>query len=66
MATNETNNSENGTNRKPRWKRPKEKEEFTEAEMARIKATQDVLEIIREMKEEGVFDDILKEKTSKI
>lgn len=66
MDVTETQKSENGTSRKPLWKRPKEKKEYTKAEMERIKATQDVLEIIREMKEEGVFDNILKEKTSKI
>ena len=66
MATTETNNSENGTNRKPRWKRPKEKKKYTEAEMRLIESTREVLKIIREMKEEGAFDDILKDKSSKV
>ncbi len=66
MAATETNISENGTNRKPRWKRPKAKKKYTEDEMRLIETTRAVLEIIREMKEEGAFDDILKDKNSKV
>ncbi len=66
MSTTETDISENGTNRKSRWKRPKAKKTFTEAEMRRIEATRAVLEVIREMKEEGVFDEIQSEEISKI
>ena len=66
MAITEPNISENGTNRKPRWKRPKAKKKYTEAEMRLIETTREVLQVIREMKEEGVFDDILKDKNSKV
>lgn len=66
MATTEPNISENGTSRKPRWKRPKAKKKYTEAEIQRIEATRAVLQVIREMKEEGVFDEIQSEEISKI
>ena len=46
MDITETNNNTNGTSRKPRWKHPKEKKEFTEAEMARITASRDVMKVI--------------------
>lgn len=62
MEKNQTNNKSNGA--KPRWKRPKEKKKYTEAEMQRIKATRDVLKIIREMKETGEFDEFLAEEHS--
>ncbi len=65
MTITKTNNSKNGTNRKPRWKRPKEKKKYTEAEMRLIETSREVLKIIREMKEEGAFDDILKTKVQK-
>lgn len=65
MDITETNNT-NGTNRKPRWKRPKAKKKYTEAEMRLIETTREVLQVIREMKEEGAFDDILKDKSSKV
>ena len=66
MDITEIQKSENGTNRKPRWKRPKAKKKYTEAEMRLIETTREVLKIIREMKEEGAFDDILKDKSSKV
>ena len=62
MAASETNISENGTNRKPRWKRPKEKKKFTEAEMRLIKASRAVMEVIQEQKARGDFDEIIKQK----
>ncbi|MGI8640010.1 MAG: hypothetical protein ACR2MG_08635 [Pyrinomonadaceae bacterium] len=66
MATTETNNSENGTNRKPRWKRLKEKESFTEAEMARIKASRAVMKVIQKQIERGDFDEYLDKEVSKL
>ena len=63
MNTNKINGGENGA--KPRWKRPKEKKKYTEAEMQRIKATRAVLEVIREMKEAGEFDEFLAEEHSR-
>ena len=66
MDITEINNNTNGTSRKPRWKRPKAKKKYTEAEMRLIETTREVLQVIREMKEEGVFDDILKDKNSKV
>ena len=65
MATTETNGA-NKNGAKPRWKRPKEKKHYSEAEMRLIKASRDVLDVIREMKEEGEFDYILKNKKSKV
>lgn len=62
MATTETNSSENGANRKPRWKRPKEKKKYTEAEMRLIETSRAVMEVIREQKENGDFDEIIKPK----
>ncbi len=64
MEITQTNNGKNRT--KPRWKRPKEKKKYTESEMELIETTRAVLEVIREMKEEGEFDHILEKKTSKI
>ena len=61
MATTETNISENGTNRKPRWKRPKEKKKYTKAEMRLIETSRAVLEVIREQKARGDFDEYLKD-----
>ena len=66
MATTETNISENGTNRKPRWKRPKEKRKFTEAEMARIKASRAVMKVIQKQIERGDFDEYLDKEVSKL
>lgn len=62
MATTEINNSENGTNKKPRWKRPKEKENFTEAEMRLIETSRAVMEVIQKQKERGDFDEIIEPK----
>jgi hypothetical protein len=64
MKNAQTNGNKDEAKR--RWKRPKEKKKFTEAEMARIKASREVLKIIGEMKEEGAFDEFLKEEHSKI
>lgn len=60
------NISENGTNRKPRWKRPKEEKEFTEAEMRRIKASRDVMEVIEKQIARGDFDEYLNKENSKL
>ena len=66
MITTETNNSENGTKSKPRWKRPKEKENFTEAEMRLIKAGREVLKVIQKQIERGDFDEYLDKEKSKL
>ena len=66
MAITETNNSENGTNKKPRWNRPKEKKKYTEAEMRLIETSRAVMEVIREQKERGDFDEYLNEENAKI
>jgi len=66
MATTETNNSENGTNKKPRWKRPKEKKNFTEAEMRLIKASREVMKVIQKQIERGDFDEYLNKEDSKL
>ena len=66
MDTIETKTSENGTNRKPRWKRPKEKKKFTEAEMRLIKASRDVMKVIQKQIERGDFDEYLNKEDSKL
>ena len=66
METTETKTGENGANGKRRWQRPEEKEEYTEAEMRLIETSRAVLKVIREMKEEGAFDDILEKQNSKV
>ncbi len=63
MAATETNGNKNGA--KPRWKRPKEKKKFTEAETQRINASLAVMEIIQRRKEAGEFDEFLEEENSK-
>ena len=66
MAITEINISENGTNRKPRWKRPKEKKNFTEAEMRLIKASRAVMKVIEKQIKRGDFDEYLNKEDSKI
>jgi len=66
MAVTETNISENGTNKKPRWKRPKEKKTFTEAEMRLIKASRAVMKVIEKQIARGDFDEYLNKEDSKI
>ena len=63
MANAQLNEGENGA--KPRWKRPKEKKKYTEAEMQRINASLAVMEIIQRQKEAGEFDEFLEEEHSK-
>lgn len=62
MENTNTNGNKNGV--KPRWKRPKEKKKYTEAEMQRINASLAVMEIIQKRKEAGEFDDFLVEEHS--
>ncbi|MDQ3375256.1 MAG: hypothetical protein M3521_15385 [Acidobacteriota bacterium] len=64
MATAKTNENENGA--KPQWKRLKEKKEFTEAEMARIKASRAVMKVIEKQIERGDFDEYLDKEHSKV
>ena len=64
MENSQTNGSKNGT--KPRWKRPKEKQIYTEAEIARIRVSRAALEAIQKQKENGDFDEYLKKEDSKI
>ncbi len=66
MDTTEINKSDNGTNKKPRWKRPNEKKTFTEAEMARIKASRAVMKVIEKQIARGDFDEYLNKEDSKI
>jgi len=65
MATTETDISKNGTYRKSRWKRPKAKKKYTEAEMRLIETTRAVLEIIEKRKQAGEFDEFLEEEYAK-
>lgn len=64
MENSQTNGGKNGA--KPRWKRPQEKQNYTESEMARIKASREVLEMIGEMKKEGAFENARQEEKSEI
>ena len=64
MATTQTNRNKNGA--KPNWKKPIEKEKYTEAEIELIKASRAVMEIIQKRKEAGEFDEFLKEEHSKV
>lgn len=62
MAATETNDNKNGA--KPRWKRPKEEKEFTEAEIDRIKASRAVMRVIEKQIARGDFDEYLKKDDS--
>ena len=62
MENTQTNGNKNGA--KLRWKRPKEKKKYTEAEMQRINASLAVMEIIQKRKESGEFDEFLAEEHS--
>ena len=64
MENAQINGSKNGT--KPRWKRPKEKQIYTEAEMELIKSSRAVMKIIQKRKAAGEFDEFLKEEHSKV
>lgn len=64
MENAHTNGSKNGA--KPRSKKPKEKQIYTEAEMELIKSSRAVMKIIQKRKEAGDFDEFLKEEHSKV
>ena len=64
MDTNETKTGENRTNGKQRWKRPEEKEEYTEAEMRLIETSRAVMAVIRKQKARGDFDEYLNKESS--
>lgn len=62
MKQTTTAQKKNGA--KPRWERPKEPEKYTKSELQRIKAGMEVLKIIRELRKEGAFDELLEEERS--
>lgn len=62
----QTTATQKKTRTKPRWERPKEPEKYTKSELQRIKATKKVLKIIRELKKEGAFDELLEEERSAV
>ena len=64
MDITETKTSENAANKKPRLKRPKEKKEFSEAEMRLIKASRDVMKVIEKQIARGDFDEYLNKEDS--
>ncbi len=64
MENPSTNGSKNGA--KPRSKKPKEKENYTEAEMELIKTSRAVMKIIQKRKDAGEFDEFLKEEHSRV
>jgi len=64
MENPQTNGSKNGD--KPHWKSPKDKKQFTAAEMARIKVSRAALEATQTQKERNDFDEYLKKEDSKI
>ena len=64
MENAHTNGSKNGA--KPRSKKPKEKQIYTEAEMELIKTSRAVMKVIQKQLERGDFDEYLKKEESKI
>lgn len=63
MKTANTNGNKNGDI--PAWKRPIEKDKYTEDEIKLIKASRAVMRVIEKQVERGDFDHILKKGKAK-
>ncbi len=62
MENTQPNGNKNGA--KPPWKKPIDKEKFTEDEMERIKTSRAVMRVIEKQIERGDFDEYLKKEGS--